>query len=331
MKIEKHGNLYRVVKMINYKRHRLSFDHKPTKDEIERAVAEIRMARPTTNCAMTFQEALQDYIDMNSNILSPNTIRNYRGGLKALPETFRNTQISKIDKPMIQRIINQYTLDHSPKTVANLNGIISLVLINYGDVRFNIKLPQKSKTERYLPTEEDITRILEHISGTEFEVPFMLGAFAGLRRGEIAALTVSDCKNCKVHVTKDIYWNAENKTWDIKPYPKNTSSIRYVDIPQVLQDKINKKGYIYAHVPNRMWKDLDKACKELAITPFPFHQLRHYYASACHALNIPDKYIQKNGGWSTDKVLKSVYQSIMTDKEKAFNEQITDHFSSLIK
>ena len=48
------------------------------------------------------------------------------------------------------------------------------------------------------------------------------------------------------------------------------------------------------------------------------------------ALGIPDKYAMERGGWSTDKIMKSVYQHTFTAERKAVDEKVDDYFSSLL-
>ena len=44
------------------------------------------------------------------------------------------------------------------------------------------------------------------------------------------------------------------------------------------------------------------------------HDLRHYYASILHALNVPDLYATKRTGHAIPAMLKKVYQHIMDTK-----------------
>ena len=66
---------------------------------------------------------------------------------------------------------------------------------------------------------------------------------------------------------------------------------------------------------------------KLSIPRFPFHKLRHFFASYMHDLGYTDKQIQEFGGWKTDNMMKSVYQHEMEmDKVK---ENISDNLSGL--
>ena len=49
------------------------------------------------------------------------------------------------------------------------------------------------------------------------------------------------------------------------------------------------------------------------------------------SLNIPDKYAQQRGGWSTPATMKTVYQHTMAAKRSAVDDAIDNYFSCLIK
>lgn len=57
-----------------------------------------------------------------------------------------------------------------------------------------------------------------------------------------------------------------------------------------------------------------------------FHDLRHYYASALHAIGIRDQYIMKFGGWKSDSILKSVYRGTLDDFETEAVEKANAYF-----
>ena len=50
-----------------------------------------------------------------------------------------------------------------------------------------------------------------------------------------------------------------------------------------------------------------------------------------HALNIPDQYIMKRGGWKSDKVLKKVYRGTIESEEKKFTDKINEHFTQIMQ
>ena len=66
----------------------------------------------------------------------------------------------------------------------------------------------------------------------------------------------------------------------------------------------------------------------LGIPRFPFHKLRHFFASYMHDLGYSDKQIQEFGGWKSDHIMKSVYQHAMDMQEVKNN--ISNNIDNLI-
>lgn len=52
------------------------------------------------------------------------------------------------------------------------------------------------------------------------------------------------------------------------------------------------------------------------------HKLRHFYASICHFFNIPNSYIQKQGGWASNTVMKGIYTHVFENERKLITENI---------
>ena len=48
-------------------------------------------------------------------------------------------------------------------------------------------------------------------------------------------------------------------------------------------------------------------------------------------LNIPDKYAQQRGGWSSNNTMKTVYQHTMATKRTAVDDMIDGYFYGLIQ
>ena len=60
-----------------------------------------------------------------------------------------------------------------------------------------------------------------------------------------------------------------------------------------------------------------------------FHSLRHLNASVMLMLGVPDKYAMERGGWSTDNILKSVYQQTYTSERERVDDMIDKYFQGM--
>ena len=325
MTIEKVGNRYRITKMRNGVRYRVSVDYKPTKKEAEIIIDErIQKENPAGDRRDTFEKSAEKYLLIKQNVLSPSTIRGYRVIIRSLSDRFKNTKTLNISQELIQKEVNDYSADHSAKSTANLHGFISAVLgVYYPSLRISTTLPQKSKYEAYTPSEEEIKRILQEVAGTEYETAYRLGCY-GMRRGEICAISSADLDGNLLSITKSKVVTDDNE-WVIKPIPKTTGSQRTIYIDDELAARIQKDGYAFERHPNLLNHHLHRLVKRLGIPPFRFHDMRAYYASMAHSLGIPDAYIMANGGWTSTNILNRVYKRTFEDKQADANRTISAH------
>lgn len=309
MKVEKRGNSYRVQKSINGKRHSFTFDHKPTKREIEEAVNSKR----TDIKNISFETAAQIYIESKSNVLSPSTVRGYKKDVRMISEWFKEMPLPDIEQFHIQNEINDLAKNHSPKTVRNVHGLISAILRFYNpSMVIYTTLPQKAVKEPYIPSDDDIKRILAFLDGDPFYIPIILGCY-GLRMSEMLALSVDDVGKDSIVINKAKVRDSTNK-FVIKPFGKTDASNRIVYILPEIAELIHKQGFIYNNAENTLNRNLHAIQSQLGIEHFSYHKLRHYFASRMSTMT-DDATVMALGGWSSDHVLKTVYRHSLAQEE----------------
>lgn len=316
MKIEKlPSGSYRIRKMYKGQSYTVVFDYKPTQKEAIQAMAAKLDKVQEKRTSMTFRAAAEEYIEIKRNVISPSTIRGYTTIINQLPGSFMDINIHDVTSMDVQTIINSISKKCSPKTARNYHSFISAVLGTFcPNLKLNTTLPQKLKNEPYIPSDDDIKRILNYSRGTQYEIPIILACY-GLRRSEICALTLNDIQGDIVKINKAKVQN-EKREWVTKT-TKTTASTRDVIIPMETADKIREQGYVYHGSPGRITAFLHSAQDKLDMPRFSIHKLRHYFASKMSAMNIPDADIMKMGGWETDHIMKSVYRHSTIDKEES--------------
>ena len=324
MKIEKlpSGN-YRIRKQVDGKRYSVVVPYKPsTKKEASQLIED--KINGTDVLHKSFKECARDYIDGKAPTLSPATVRGYESVLKMLPDTF-DKDIGSITPWDVQVYISSLTAKgKSPKTVRNYHGFISAVFsVFLPEVTLSTKLPQKSQETDYVPSDDDVKRILDAVKGSDYEVPLRLACY-GLRRSEICALTMDDLDGNLLTIDKAKVLGTDRE-WHIKS-TKTESSNRTIYIDDSLRDLIKEKG-MYEGYPNRIYWHLRKTQDALGIPRFPLHYLRHYYASTAHALGLSDAVIMESGGWKTDYVMKRVYRHAQDVEEK--QKTLAEHMKNL--
>ena len=279
---------------------------------------------------ITLQEAYEKFIEIKKNVLSPSTILGYTNLRKTSFQDIMHLKLEQVDNVSVQRSVNMFAANHSPKSVKNAYGLFTAVMNMFmPDSHFNVKLPQKQPKEIYIPTDEDIKRLVQLSKGTSMYIPILLAAFGGMREGEICALTKNDINGNFVTINKSMVLTP-SKEWKIKP-PKTVSSNRKVEMPQFVINALNEKnGELVTLNPHVVSINFSKLIKNNGFSHFRFHDLRHYYVSSLHSLNIPDKYIQAQGGWSTNHTMNTVYKHIMDTKKSEFSNKINAHFDTFL-
>lgn len=301
----------------------------PTKKEAEYLAHSWVLEENETVYNLTLKNACERYIEAKRNTLSPTTIKSYKIYASNYLKNIMEKPIDKISRETLQIAFNEEAASLSPKSMRNLHGLISAVfkMFRPGFI-LNTTLPQKKKVDMYIPTDQDIKRLLKAVEGTYLEVPILLAAFGPLRRGEIFALTSDDLKGNSIIVNKAVCIGEDGKI--VTKTPKNYSSNRVVYLPDFVVDKIKDiQGPLVSCHPNSLSKAFSRVLKENDIPHFRFHDLRHYNVSICKAMNIPDEYIMARGGWATNYTMNNVYAHTLNDVKDAVTTKIIDHFTAL--
>lgn len=301
----------------------------PTAAEVKRLVLEFEVQNAHTSASKSLKNACISYISSRSNILSPSTIIGYK-------KTFRNEFQELMDKDVnfissmdLQKCINDMSLRLSHKSIKNHLGFILSVLKESTNNTYKVDLPNKIKKEDYIPDEEDVKNLIDIAQG-EMKLIIMLGAYMGLRRGEIAAITNKDVnvKNHTLDINKAKVFDGKS---DIVKTPKTYSSYRTLDIPEEvwkeIEPKLEKKEKIITLSLSSITHRYQRLIKKLDCPHFSFHKLRHFFVSKMVAMGIPLLYLKKMSGHSSDSLASAVYQHIMSDEEKRVRELVKNNIT----
>lgn len=336
MNIEKRGNKYRVRKTYKGKTYSLTFDHKPTKREVDETIAE-KVFQDTNEITGTgtFEKYALKYIESKRNVLKSPTIVKYNSTLTNMPSWFKSLDLGEITQENVQIFINEYTLSHSPKSTQDIHGFISSILGFYRpNLVLRTTLPRIVKKAEYEPTDDDIRRILERAEGGRYDVIFNLLVY-GLRRSEALAINFNtDLVNRKEKTTTLIINKAmvlgTDKKYYIRDDTKTPESCRTIEIANELADKIIAQGYIFDGPPHMLNKALRRYQDQLGIEHFNLHKFRHYYASMMLGLGVPITFVESSGGWKHGSTaLRNAYTYSQEQKLRQQQEIGVDYIQRL--
>lgn len=321
MKIEKlPSGSYRVRKTQDGRTYSLTFDHNPTQKEIRLALEE-RVKTVPKGDKLLFSEASKQYTDLKRNILSPATIREYDRTLNRLPSWFTDLEIHEIDQAKMQQLVNEMSQTLQPKTVKDRHAFcVSVIRLFIPSVEYFTTLPQKPVKTSYIPSDDDIRRIVEEAVGTQYHIPIQLACY-GLRRGEICALEVSDLSEDNfLSIDKDLVQDT-NKNWIVKT-TKTIDSTRTIAIDDELANEIREvgEGRVFKGYPETIGTWLTRTQDKLGIERFSLHKIRHYFCSTLsREAGLSESTILALGGWKQNSdVMKRIYRhsNITSEKER---------------
>lgn len=317
---------YQISQMLNGKRYYVTTKHKPKKYEAEELIHEkiygSSKLMPYSNSVMQIAE---DYVVIcERDGKSPTTTKNYRSIIRNTPEWFLDMKPADVTAYDLQKVVDQYSKNHAPKTVKNLCGFYKSVLADFSHIRSSaIKLPKNVKKAEYEPTTQDIRRIMEYIEGSDYEIVLKLCGI-GLRRGEAVAITKADLDdNDVLTINKDLVY-AQNK-YVLKDHPKTEASNRRIRIPENIAELIRSKDVVFPYALNSIGRYLHTVQDALGIPRFRLHILRHYAAAYLHKNGFTDRQIMAYMGWDTASTMHQVYNYNLDPEES--QKSIVDTFN----
>ena len=318
----------------------------PTKAEAEYMAAFFKKNRPEKQIKlyMTVGEAVDQYIDL-SQTLSPTTIARYKAMRKHGFPHLMHIKVDDLDDLMMQNAINieakrpkertGETL--TPKTVKNEYGLISSSLKAICNKSFNVKLPKVQTKPKELPSPEAVISLLR---GTSIELPCLLAMWLSFSMSEIRGFRCSSIRDGYIYVDQvvvDVDGLATEKK-DAKVDSRN----RRQAVPEHIMDLIKqqetwvnytatgKDGPLIPLTQSQIYKPFVRLMEKNGID-MTFHDLRHMFASVMLTkLNIPEKVVQDEGGWSTPHVMKKVYSNTFSDSRKNADKLRDEYFEGLL-
>jgi integrase len=184
-------------------------------------------------------------------------------------------------------------------------------------------LPQAIKRDEYIPTPEELKKVLDVAKGTKYEIPFRLGTY-GMRRSEICALTLDDIEGNTIKINKALVLDKDNN-WVLKS-TKTTNSTREIIVSDYLINLIKESGTIFKGYPDKLLENLHSMQKKAGVPKCRFHDLRHFFVTELSQAGFSEDDIMYLGRHSSPYVMKAVYRHARIDKDleerKRAGEQI---------
>lgn len=281
---------------------------------------------------ITVGEAVDQYIESKSNLLSPSTITGYRVKRRNNFQSLMDVRVADVTTQMLQKAVNAEAKCYSPKSVKCAYNVLLLGIGMYRpDFTPKITLPKEKQIQYATPDGETLMRIFEVSKGTRLEIPILLAAWLSLRASEVIGLKWTDVYEDHIHVqTARVY----SDQGTVEKETKTESSNRKIPLPayikNILDNTPHTSEYVCDMTGAALYKAFMRMLKKHNIPHCRFHDLRHANASVMVMLGVPDRYAQVRGGWATGTVLTRRYQQTFSDEEIRIAERIDTYFDSLM-
>lgn len=357
-KKERYKVMYDVPTLPGQKRKRESktFPAGTSKREVmqfkKKVEAELLTQSPMDSHDYTFAEVADRYLQNYTLNLAPNTLRGYKSSYErenGLKNHFGHIKVKRITTDQIQSYVTYlHNSGKSAKTISNIIGFLNVVMKHCTRLRYipynpveGVILPKKKPKQPVQAYTAEQVQMLLQISECNRAVhtTIALGALAGLRRGEMAALTWDDVNLDdavpSIHINKTKYHVSPNlgiaNPIGVKE-PKTNASIRTIPIPNRLADILRKERMRYKECKLRYGAEfLDSNCvifqengsdyqvdsinngytefmqRYPEIPYYSLHKLRHTFASILASVNTPVKDVQELLGHSDISTTLQVY------------------------
>ncbi|MFN1845537.1 site-specific integrase [Clostridioides difficile] len=180
-------------------------------------------------------------------------------------------------------------------------------------------------------TLEEFKKFMEFENKPEPRLAFEILFWAGLRLGELMALTPKDVFENKINIDKS-YMKLNGE--DIVSSPKTPKSKRIVPIPNFLYNNIKNylsKIYdlkederIFKFAKSYLHKELDRCCKLSGIKRIRVHDLRHSHASLLVNMDVNILTIAERLGHEKAETTWNTYSHLYPNKQLEVAQKLDD-------
>lgn len=273
----------------------------------------------------TLRSAMESYISVLTNVLSPSTIRGYDTIARTRFKAWADMRLDDIKD--WQEVLNEEAETCSAKTLKNAWSFAKGAIERQGVKIGKVTLPSVAKKEHTFLDVEEAKRFVRLLKGTDIEAVCLL-ALHSLRRSEILALTKADINLNEgqygmIHVNGAAVLDKNNVLVE-KDTNKTDLSTRSIPIliPR-LREVINEHpdGKFITVNPHAVWRKINKFCEKNGFPILGFHGFRHTFVVIAFDAGLNAFTTQRVGGWSNPNTVNDIYYHLsLRQKNEAFEK-----------
>ncbi len=218
-----------------------------------------------------------------------------------------------------------------------------------------IELPKKEKHIGNYYSSDELKELLSHIVGTKLEPVVFLGAWFGLRRGEVIGLrwqdidfdnkiltvngTITDKGESGSKINNLRYVSSAKTSTSLRSFPLHDAAIEYLSKLKAQQDKRKAFAPVYNHkwagfvcVQNNgdlipleyVSRTFPTLCTKCGLRRLTFHELRHTNITLLLNDGATMKELQEWAGHSSYSTTANIYAHVYTESKHRLSESIAN-------
>ena len=317
---------------------------------------------------MLFADYLLEWLEIAKGRLAVATYSSYAAMInKPIGPYFhqRNLTLRELEARHLQMFYSEMLRKVKPNTVIHYHAIIHSALkyavktdMLVQNVADKVDRPKKNSFQPVFLSAEEMQKMFEALRGTKLELPVLVAAFYGFRRGEVLGLKWDAIDFERDTITiKHIVTNAkiDGKCEIVcADRAKTKSSLRSLPLVSNIREKLlalreqqkenrrvcgncySKKydGYVFVDAmgnifnPRSVTANFSKLLEQNGLRHIRFHDLRHSCASLLLANDVPLKQIQEWLGHSDIGTTANIY-SHLDYKSKITSANVMDNILTL--
>ena len=277
----------------------------------------------------------------------------------------RNLTLRELEARHLQMFYSEMLRKVKPNTVIHYHAIIHSALkyavktdMLVQNVADKVDRPKENSFQPVFLSAEEMQKMFEALRGTKLELPVLVAAFYGFRRGEVLGLKwdAIDFERGTISVIRTVTTiTVDGKQTEIEQQSAKTkSSLRTLPLVSNIREKLlalreqqkedrrvcgncySKKydGYVFVDAmgnifnPRSVTANFSKLLEQNGLRHIRFHDLRHSCASLLLANDVPLKQIQEWLGHSDIGTTANIY-SHLDYKSKITSANVMDNILTL--
>lgn len=296
------------------------------------------------NERVMFSVWAKDFLASEALTLRANTIAQHEDIFKnRISPAFDALTLGAITPAYVQQFIDDLSARYASASVRKthqvlykcLEAAVDAQMLNRNPCRL-IRLPQPTRTEMRFLTPAEVAKLAGKIDA-QYRALVMLGAYGGLRIGELAGLR-PDCIDFKSSSVQVRQTAIEVKGHTSFGFPKTNRGIRRVPLPEAVTELLRAHLDAYGtdndlvfHAPQggvirpnlwrrRFWAPAVTAAKLTPLTP---HALRHTAVSIWIAANVSPAEIALRAGHASTAFVLDNYGHLFPQGDAIFRDSVS--------